>query len=99
MRIAISHHTTKEKARTVLEQKLSSLLAQFGSHANEVQHSWSGDTLSFNGKARGFALSGTIEVTDDEVIVDGKLPMLAIPFEPKIRAAVTKEAEQIFRTA
>ena len=99
MRIAVPHHTTKELARQRIDQRLQSLLSQFGSQANDVDHSWSGDTLSFRGKARGFSLNGTLEVTNDEVIIDAKLPMLAIPFEPRIREAVKREADSIFRTA
>jgi hypothetical protein len=99
MQIAVPHHTTKANARRIVEEKLSALIGQFGSHAQELEHSWSGDTLSFKGKARGFSLNGTIEVTDAEVIIDGKLPMLAIPFEPKIREAVKREADSMFRNA
>jgi hypothetical protein len=99
MQIAVPHHTTRENARRIVEQKLAALVGQFGSHAQELEHSWSGDTLSFKGKARGFSLHGTIEVTESEVIIDGKLPMLAIPFEPRIREAVKREADAMFRTA
>lgn len=99
MRIAIPHHTTKANARQKLEEKLAGLLGQFGGQAEEIEQQWTGDTLSFKGKARGFALQGTVEVTDAEVVIEGKLPFLAMPFEPKIRAAVKKEAEVMFQRA
>jgi Putative polyhydroxyalkanoic acid system protein (PHA_gran_rgn) len=99
MRIAIPHHTTKANARQKVEERFAALIGQFGGHAQEVEHQWAGDTLNFKGKARGFALSGTMEVTDAEVIVEGKLPFLAMPFEPKIREAVKKEVETMFQRA
>ena len=99
MRIAVPHHTTKDKARSRVEQKLSALLNQIGGQADEVEHSWAGDTLTFKGKARGFKLEGTVEVTDAEIVVNGKLPMMALPFEGKIREAVKREADAMFRTA
>ena len=99
MRIAIPHHTTKGKARSRVEEKLSALLNQFGGQADEVEHSWAGDTLTFKGKARGFKLEGTVEVTESEIIIDGKLPFMAKPFEPKIREALKREADAMFRTA
>ncbi|HEV7766552.1 MAG TPA: polyhydroxyalkanoic acid system family protein, partial [Thermoanaerobaculia bacterium] len=86
MRIAIPHHTTKEKARKVIDEKLTALLNQFGGQADDVQHSWSGDTLTFKGKAKGFSVEGTMEVTDDQAILEAKLPFMARPFEPKISA-------------
>ncbi len=40
-----------------------------------------------------------MEITDAEIIIHGKLPLMALPFEPKIKEAVKKEAEQMFRLA
>jgi hypothetical protein len=99
MRIAVPHHTTKELARTRVEQKIDQLLGQFGGHAEEMSHAWSGDTLRFKGKAKGFSLAGTVEITNGEVIIDSKLPFLAMPFEGRIRQAVEREADAMFRTA
>ena len=99
MRIAVPHHMTKVAARSRLEQKLNALLSQFGGQAQDLEHGWSGDTMNFKGKARGLAISGTVEVTDSEVILDAKLPFMAIAFEPKIREAVKREAESMFRIA
>lgn len=99
MRIAVSHHTTREQARQKVEQRLSALIAQFGGHAQELHHEWAGDVLKFKGKARGFSLEGSVEVTDDSIVLDAKLPLMAKMFEPKIREAVTREAETMFRTA
>jgi hypothetical protein len=99
MHIAVEHKTTKSNARQIVEGKIGQLLAQFGDRAEDVQHEWSGDTLRFKGKARGFTIEGTLEVTDSEVIIDGKLPLLAKPFESRIRQTVEREAETMFRTA
>ena len=99
MHIAVDHKTTKQNARATLERKIHQLLAQFGDRAEDVEHHWSGDTLRFKGKARGFTVEGTVEVTDTAVIVDGKLPLLARPFESRIRQTVEREAEAMFRTA
>ena len=99
MHIAVDHKTTKQNARATLERKILQLLAQFGDRADDVEHHWAGDTLRFKGKARGFTVEGTVEVTDTAVIVDGKLPLLARPFESRIRQTVEREAEAMFRTA
>jgi len=99
MRIALPHHTSKAAARKKVEERLGQLLGQFGSRADEIDHSWSGDTLSFKGKAKGLKVEGTIDVTDTEIVLHAKLPFMAIPFEGKIRHAVEKEAGSMFRTA
>lgn len=99
MRIAVEHHTTKANARQIVERKIDQLLASYGSHAEKAEHEWHGETLHFKGKARGFTVEGTVEITDAAVILEGKLPLIAKPFEGKIRQTVQAEAERMFRTA
>lgn len=96
MRIAVPHNTSKQIARGKVDQRLGQLLAQFGGHAEEIQHEWSGDTMRFRGKARGFTLEGTVEVTDAAVVIDAKLPLMARMFEGRIRDAVQREADAMF---
>ena len=99
MRIAVEHHTTREKARKIVEQRLKNAEKQYGQMASDLDWEWHGDTLHVSVKAKGMSLKGTLEVTDTAVIVDGKLPLLARPFETKIRHTVEREAESMFRTA
>jgi hypothetical protein len=99
MRISIPHHTTRQRARQKVESRLGSLLGQFGHHADELKHEWTGDTLRFKGKARGLSVEGTVEVTDTEVVVEGKLPLIARPFEGRAKQAIQSELDSMFRTA
>lgn len=99
MQIAMLHHTTKAAARAQIELRLGQLLGQFSQHAGDFDHQWDGDTLRFKGKARGMSVEGTVEVTDTEVIIHGKLPLMARPFEGRIKQAVELEAGKMFRTA
>ena len=99
MRIAVPHNTSKDDARGKVDQRLGQLLSQFGGHAEEIEHEWLGDTMRFKGKARGMALEGTVEVTDATIILDAKLPLMAKMFEGRIRQAVEREADAMFRTA
>ena len=99
MRIAVPHHTTKAKARQIIEKKLKTAEKQYGHMADDFAYEWAGDILNLSAKARGFSVKGTLEITDKEVLINGKLPLIALPFEKKIRSTVEKEAESIFRTA
>ena len=99
MRIALPHHTTREEARRIVEQRLAGLEAQYGNYASDIDKNWSGDTLAFKVKARGFTGNGTLEVTENEVIIDGKLPLIAKPFEPRIKNTIEREGETMFRKA
>ena len=98
MRIAVPHNTSRQDARAKVDQRIGQLLAQFGGHADEIQHEWAGDTMRFRGKARGFSVEGTVEVTDAAIVLDAKLPLVAKMFEGRIRDAVQREADAMFRT-
>jgi hypothetical protein len=99
LRIAVPHNTTREKARQVVETRLKNLQSQYGHYADGIDHSWQADTLHVAFKAKGMTIKGTIEITDTDVILDGKIPLLAKPFESRIRSTVEREAESMFRTA
>jgi putative polyhydroxyalkanoate system protein len=96
MRVTVPHNTDKATARRKVDARLQQLLGQYGSYLNDVDQHWEGDTLVFSGSARGFKANGTLEVTDREVIIDGKLPLIARPFEPRIRSTIQREAEAMF---
>jgi hypothetical protein len=97
LRIEVPHNTTPDKARKIVEQKMKALQSQYGHYANDIDHQWQGDTLHFSFKAKGFTGKGTLEITDSSAIIDGKLPLLAKPFESRIRSTVEREAEEMFR--
>lgn len=99
MRIAVPHKTTKAKARRVIEERIANAQQQYGHSIDAANYEWSGDLLSFQFKAKGITGKGTVEITDTEVIIDGKLPLIARPFESRIRSTVERETESMFRTA
>lgn len=96
MHIAIPHHTTRAAARQKIDERLSNLERQYGHYATDIDKSWDGDRLTFSVKARGMSGSGSLEITDTEVIIDGKLPLMARPFESRIKSAVEQEAAAMF---
>jgi len=96
MRVIVSHHTDKETARAKINERLAQLMTQYGHYLGASSHSWDGDRLALAGSARGFKASGTVEVTDTEVIIDGKLPLIARPFEPRVKHTIEQEAAAMF---
>jgi len=75
---------------------MTNLERQYGHYATDIDKSWDGDRLTFSVKARGMSGSGSLEITDSEVIVDGKLPLMARPFESRIKSTIEREAEAMF---
>jgi hypothetical protein len=98
MRIAVPHNTNRQTARRKITERLQQVLAQYGHYLSEVDQRWEEDRLIFSGKAKGFKTNGVVEITDSEVIIDGKLPLIARPFEPRIKSTIEREAKEIFAT-
>ncbi|HEX9161680.1 MAG TPA: polyhydroxyalkanoic acid system family protein [Thermoanaerobaculia bacterium] len=96
MRIAVPHNTTRARARKIVEDRLENMQQQYGHYAEDLDHNWQGDTLHFAFKAKGINGKGTVEITDTDVIIDGKLPLIAKPFESRIRSTVEREAQSMF---
>jgi hypothetical protein len=96
MRISVPHNSDKATARRKVEARMQELLSQHGEHVNGIDHRWEGDLLVFAGSVKGFKANGTVEVTDSEVIIDGKLPLIARPFEPRIKSTIEREAASMF---
>jgi hypothetical protein len=96
MRINLPHNTDKETARKKINERIAALFAQYGHYLSDSEHKWDGDLLTFSGSAKGFKANGTIEVTDNEIIINGKLPLVAKPFEPRVKSAIEKEASSMF---
>jgi len=97
MRIAVPHNTTREEAKQKIEQRLSHLEKQYGHYVTDIDKNWEGDRLHFNVKAKGMTGTGSVEITDNEVILDGKLPLMARPFESRIKSTIEREAESMFK--
>jgi putative polyhydroxyalkanoate system protein len=96
MQITVPHNTTKENARKKVEARLQELEGQYGHYATGMEKVWTGDRLDFTVKAKGMTGKGSLEITDTDIILDGKLPLLAKPFEPRIRNTVEREAAAMF---
>lgn len=75
---------------------MTNLESQYGHYASDIDKSWDGDRLTFSVKAKGMSGSGSLEITDSEVIVDGKLPLMARPFESRIKSTIEREAAAMF---
>ena len=95
MKVIIPHALTPAEAKARIEARLRQMESSYGAQASDVDHQWIDNMLHFSFKAKGMKAKGTVEITDRDVIVDGSLPLLAKPFEGKIRHAIEREAESL----
>ena len=65
------------RAEAVARLKAS---AQWARGFSNLQGSWEGSTFAFSISVQGIGVSGTVQVEDDALKVDSRLPLIAMPF-------------------
>ena len=48
---------------------------------SDLKETWSANIMEFTASVQGLKISGNVEVTDDLLIVAGKVPLIALPFK------------------
>ena len=85
----------RQEAKDTVDALLPTLVQRHGDSMSNPKGEWKGDLFNFSFEARGFKIKGTLEVTDTQVKLDAKLPLLASPFEGMIRSNIERELDQI----
>ncbi|MDZ4370162.1 MAG: polyhydroxyalkanoic acid system family protein [Phenylobacterium sp.] len=88
--VNIPHQLGRAEARRRIDEGLGRLTQQMGA-VGRLSSTWSGDILNFQVNAVGQDISGAIDVGDDEVRLEVRLPGLLGLLADKIRGRVQTE--------
>lgn len=94
MNINIQHNQTKEEAKRRVESLIQRLKKQYGGQIQNLKEEWSGYTNKIEGSAKGYSVSGTIDVKELIVNVDLKIPFLLQVFSKKIKSVVEEQIKK-----
>ena len=95
MKISHLHHTTQEDALQAIQGLFPGLLQEYGDQIRDLQHSQDGNSISFSFRLKGLQIKGTVEVTEDLVVLEAELPLIARPFEKQISLAVSRKLREL----
>jgi hypothetical protein len=95
MNITIPHHLPEQEAVSRIKKLLSGLQEEHKDMIKDLKEEWQGNTNKFSFSAKGFDLSGEIEVTPGNVSVSSKLPFMLSFFKDKIGDLIKKKAAEI----
>ncbi len=93
----VPHTLGKEKAKARLEGLLSKVSSVYGDQVSSLEQSWNDATLTFAITTYGFKIEGDLEVREEDVQLDGKLPFAAAMFKGKIEQSLKGELEKALR--
>ncbi|HWK08141.1 MAG TPA: polyhydroxyalkanoic acid system family protein [Puia sp.] len=94
MNIKIQHTHTREEARRRVTTLINKLKRQYGDQIQNLNEEWTDYTGTIEGSAKGYSLSGTIDVKEDVLDIDLKLPFLLQVFGNKIRSVVEEQVKK-----
>jgi len=93
--LLIKHKLSKDEALNRIEKLLEDIKSQFNDQISDLQEKWNGNEGKFSFKIKSFSVSGKLIVSEFDVQMEAKFPLVAIPFKGKIEAKLRERTEQI----
>lgn len=97
MRIEYKHNHTKEDVHQKIDGFLGELSKKYGDMIQYPTKNWnsSKDRMDFSFRARGFNIMGDVQLYAGKLVLEGRLPLLAIAFEGKATSIIKEKLEEI----
>lgn len=89
--VSIPHNLGKAEASRRLHGGLTHLKAQFSDKIASIDESWTGDRMAFRVGAMGQAIEGHLDVMEDQVRVEVKLPWILAMVAEKAKSFIQKQ--------
>ncbi len=97
MHFKVPHKTSKLQALVKVKQALNDAKPMMKDQATIDEERWEGDTLHFAATLQGKQITGTLEVTDTDFVIDAKLPLLWRMFEGKIEQMIAEQTKGLLQ--
>jgi Putative polyhydroxyalkanoic acid system protein (PHA_gran_rgn) len=95
--VEVAHNLGQAEALNRIKGILSSAKEQYGDRISNLEEAWTGDGGTFSFKAMGFKISGSLDVTDTDVKINGDFPWAAKPFQGTIETTLRERAERLLQ--
>ena len=91
----IPHSLTKDEALTRIQTILPQLKEQHSDKIKDLDESWINNTGEFKFKISGFKVSGTLQVGENFVLINGEIPFAALLFKGQIENSIKEKAMEL----
>jgi len=95
MKVTIPHQLGKQVAAERLTHFLDRVREKYQDQISNLQQTVNGDVLDFGFQTYGIDVRGRITVSEDQLHLDGELPIAAMMFKGKIESAIKGELEKL----
>ncbi len=93
--LQIPHTLSKDQALERIKTLLPNLRSQYSDQISDLEEEWSGYQGNFKFKVMGIKVSGHVTFQDKAIMVDGDIPLIALPFKGQIEDTILTEAKKI----
>lgn len=97
MDIAVNHKLGIEEAKKRVLNLSEELKKDYGSQISNYTEAWSGNKVEVSFKAMGLKLSGVLEILENQVTMNGKVPIIAKMYESEIKRKLIMNIENILK--
>ncbi len=94
-RVSLEHALDENDARGRIQGFLSQLKSQYQEQITDIKESWTDDVIRFAFRLYGLPVEGNLYVASQEVCLEGKIPLLALPFKSKIEEVIVDNARRL----
>ncbi len=91
MHFKVPHKTTKTAAKQKVKDSIEQARPHLQGQVEINKEEWQGDTFHFDVNLQGKNVSGTLEVTEMDIILNAKLPLMWRLFEGRIEKEIAKQ--------
>ena len=74
--VTVSHELGREGARVRIDGGIDKMMNSVAGGMLKLDKSWAGDTMTFEARAMGQTVTGHVEVEDQQVCIEVRLPLL-----------------------
>jgi hypothetical protein len=85
------HQLGQDEAVARVKGLLERVKEKYQSQVSDLEESWADNVLSFRFKTYGFKINGKLVAQNDDIKIDGDLPIAAMMFKGRIEQTIRDE--------
>ena len=98
MQIKYSYYCGKSVAYQRIDNLLKELQKEHADKVSDLSQTWNDslDYMDFSFKVKGFNVSGNIDLSEKNIVLNGKIPFAARMFSKKIKSTIESTLNDLF---
>lgn len=97
IKINVPHKVSQEEVIKRLKNFSAELKKEHGDTISNLQERWENNKVEIDLSVKGISTKISMEITPQELIIIGKIPLIALPFKGKIEQTIKDKVEELMK--